>query len=135
MGLKIFLALGVLLTAFSQQRCNKEKPAGTCYKGRLEVKGICSNYTIRVLEGNIDPSKVEASWTDPNTGKTYRNVFALGSPCSFPASLKEGDEFYFTLQSPVQNCAVCEAYYPKPAKALAIAVLDKPCYDTSPTHP
>ena len=134
MGLKLVFALGVLLTAFSQQRCNKEQPAGTCFKGRLEVKGICSNHTITVLEGSIDPATVEASWTDPNTGKTYSQVFALGSPCSFPASINEGDEFYFTLQAPVQHCAVCEAWYPKPSKALAITVLDKPCYDSSPSH-
>jgi len=133
-GMKIFLAMGILLAALTQQRCNKEKTSSSCYKGRLEIKGICSNYTIKLLEGNLDPATIEASWTDPNTGKTYNNVFALGSPCSFPASLKEGDEFYFSLAAPVQNCAVCKAYYPKPAKALAITVLDKPCHDSSPSH-
>lgn len=133
--LKIFVVLGLLLTAFSQQRCQKQKAADSCFKGRLAVKGICSNYTIQVLEGNMDPAKVEASWTHPQTGVAYRQVFALGSPCTFPASLNEGDEFYFTLEPPVQDCAVCEAYSPKPAKALAITVVDKPCYDTPSSNP
>lgn len=110
-----------------QQKCSKEKTPANCYKGRLEVKGLCSNYTIKVLEGNLDPSRIEASWTDEQTGKTHTNVFALGSPCSFPPGLNEGDEFYFVPDTPVQDCAVCQAYYPKPSKMLSIKVLDKPC--------
>jgi hypothetical protein len=122
------LFAGLLAAAtLLQQKCNKEKTSSHCFKGRLEVKGICANYTIKVLDGAMDPSKIEASWTDEQTNKTYTNVFALGSPCTFPASVNEGDTFYFTLDTPVQNCAVCQAYYPKPAKSLSIKVLDKPC--------
>jgi hypothetical protein len=54
-------------------------------------------------------------------------VFALGSPCSFPASIGEGQTFYFTLDTPARDCNVCQAYYPKPSKALSINVLDNPC--------
>ena len=118
-----FLAVAVLF----QQKCNKAKTGSSCYKGRLEIKALCGNYTIKLLEGKLDASQIEASWTDEHTKKTYSNVFALGSPCNFPDSLKEGDEFYFTLGTPPQDCAVCQAYYPKPAKALSITVLDKPC--------
>lgn len=119
----VFAAAAVL----GQQKCNKETAGSNCYKGRLEIKGICANYTISLLEGKIDTSKIEASWTDENTKKTYNNVFALGSPCNFPDSLREGQEFYFTLDSAAQNCAVCQAYYPKPARSLSIKVLNKPC--------
>lgn len=125
--MKFFLIGVALLAMASQKKCNKAGRAATCYKGRLEIKALCSNYTIQLLEGAIDPSKIEASWTDEHTGKVYTNVFALGSPCNFPSTLKEGDEFYFTLAAPAQNCAVCQAYYPKPAKALSITVVDKPC--------
>ena len=125
--MKFFLTGVALLAMVAQKKCNKGETAGACYKGRLEIKALCSNYTIQLLEGAIDPSKIEASWTDEHTGKVYTNVFALGSPCNFPSTLKEGDEFYFTLAAPGQNCAVCQAYYPKPAKALSITVVDKPC--------
>jgi hypothetical protein len=117
----------IAAATFSETKCNKEKIAGNCYKGRLEVKGMCSNYTIAVLEGTIDPAKIEASWTDENTNKTYKNVFALGSPCSFPENISEGQEFYFSLDAPAQDCMVCQAFYPKPSKSLSIKVLDKPC--------
>jgi hypothetical protein len=122
----IIVSILVAATLF-QQKCNKEKISRMCYKGRLEIKGLCGNSTIKLLEGTLDASKFEASWTDEQTSKTYTNVFALGSPCSFPATLKEGDEFYFTLDAPPQTCMVCQAYYPKPAKAIPIKVLDKPC--------
>ena len=112
---------------FFQQKCNAKKEGPACYKGRLEIKGICANYTIAVLEGDMDPSRLEATWTDENTSKTYRNVFALASSCSFPDTIQEGDTFYFTLSNTKEDCMVCQAYYPKPAKALAITVLAKPC--------
>ena len=117
----------MLLAFLTQEKCNKRKQAANCYKGRLEIKALCGNYTIAVVEGALDSSKIESSWTDEQTSKTYRNVFALGSPCSFPDSIQAGQEFYFTIEPTIQNCMVCQAYYPKPTKALSIKVLDKPC--------
>lgn len=82
------------------------------------------NYTISLIEGQLDPSLLEAEWTDESTGKKYQKVFALGSPCNFPESIQEGDEFYFSIDSTTkQDCAVCMAYYPTPAKKLKIKVL------------
>jgi hypothetical protein len=99
-----------------------------CIKGKLMIKGICMNYTISVISGNIDQSLIEKSWTDKSTGKVYQNVFALGSQCSFPADIKEGDDFYFKILSKNDpDCAVCMAYYPTPGKKLAIAVLKSGC--------
>ena len=118
----------VLLTVAALfQQCNRVPAITHCYKGRLEVKALCSNYTIAVIEGNLDTSQIESSWTDESTGKRYQNVFALGSPCSFPDSIQQGQAFYFTLTPKDEECAVCMAYYPKPSKALSINVLDKPC--------
>lgn len=97
------------------------------YKGKLEIKAACMNYTIRLLEGNIDTSHIASSWTDETTGKSYKNVFALGSRCNFPSTIKQGDEFYFTVDSTiVQTCLVCMIYYPVPPKKLFIRVIDKP---------
>ncbi|HEU4901476.1 MAG TPA: hypothetical protein VFT06_01765 [Flavisolibacter sp.] len=125
--MKFIFILAAAVSFWGQQRCNREVAASNCYRGRLEIKGICSNYTISVREGQIDSSRIEASWTDENTKKTYTNVFALGSPCNFPDSIAEGQEFYFTLDSTAQDCMVCQAYYPKPARSLSIKVLNQPC--------
>ena len=104
----------------------KSKNENAVYKGKLEVKGMCMNYTIKLLEGNIDASKLVAEWKNEVTGKTHSNVFALGSVCNFPSTLNEGDEFYFSIDTTyVSNCAVCLAYYPKPAKSIAIKVVNK----------
>lgn len=78
------------------------------------------NYTISVIKGDIDPSLVEASWTDPVTNKTYPNAFGLKSICTFPPDINEGDEFYFKIEEVPQNCGVCQAYYPTPQKRLSI---------------
>ncbi|HEV7781928.1 MAG TPA: hypothetical protein VGO58_11725, partial [Chitinophagaceae bacterium] len=96
------------------------------YKGRLEIKGICSNYTIKLLEGDIDTMKIAANWTDESSGKSHTNVFGLKNPCSFPASIKQGDEFNFAIDTAKSNdCIVCDAYYPTPPRSLQIKVLDK----------
>jgi len=113
----------ILIVTTDKCRNKTEKSA---YKGKLEVKGMCMNYTIKLLEGNIDASKLVAEWKNEVTGKTHNNVFALGSVCNFPPTINEGDEFFFTIDtSYVSNCAVCLAYYPKPAKSIAIKVVNK----------
>jgi hypothetical protein len=99
-----------------------------CYRGKLEVKGGCMNYTIGITSTTFDTSMVMATWTDETTGKAYQNVFALNSRCTFPDTIKAGDEFYFKIDSTtVQNCAVCLMYYPVPAKKLSIKVIQGPC--------
>lgn len=117
---------------------NKEKTSEnvdalstTCFKGRLEIKAMCGNYTVKVLEGNIDPSLIQQSWKDRTTGKTYENVFRLANSCNLPSSVKEGDEFYFQIQNKNEECAECQAYYPTPEKSLHIKVLDKACSNSS----
>lgn len=127
--LKIIVMKLIVFTAFAftvltAATCKNQKTPENCFKGKLEIKAICSNYTIKLLEGELD-SRIEASWKDESTGKTYEDVFALGSPCSFPQTINEGDEFYFVLADADQNCAVCQAYYPKPAKSLAIKVVQR----------
>ena len=123
----LFFILSAFLLA-SAGKCGKAKNPADCYKGRLEKKGICMNYTISVIEGSIDTSMVENSWTDPNTGTRYARAFRLGSVCSFPQTINEGDEFYFTIdKNPEKDCAVCQAYYPTPSKTIFIRVLNEAC--------
>ncbi|MBL7741322.1 MAG: hypothetical protein JNK14_19010 [Chitinophagaceae bacterium] len=125
--MKRFLLLStIFMLAVSADKCGTKKGEPIPYKGKLETKGLCMNYTIRLLEGSIDTSLISASWTDEVKGKTFTSVFGLGSPCTFPATINEGDEFYFMIDTAtVQNCAVCMAYYPTPPKKLAIKVISK----------
>ena len=128
--IKTSILIGLISVVLaSQKECtNNNKKSGGCYKGKLEIKGICSNYTITVLEGSLDRSKISKSWTDENTNKTYSNVFALDSPCSFPADIKEGEEFYFIVREEEdKDCNVCMAYYPTPPKRLSITVSKTAC--------
>lgn len=126
MKLLTLLASFIMVSA-SSKSCREELPPG-CYKGRLEVKGGCMNYTISIQSKNFDSAMVVAKWTDETTGKNYRNAFGLGSPCTFPDSLNAGDEFYFSIDSTTkQNCSVCMMYYPTPEKKLSIKVLNAPC--------
>jgi hypothetical protein len=124
--MKVLTYLVVILMALS---CNTVKHASTsCFKGKLEIKGACMNYTIMLLLGDLDTSLIVKSWINESTGRSYSNVFALGSRCSFPADIQEGQEFYFVLDtSTVQNCAVCMMYYPVPSKQLSIKVLPGAC--------
>ena len=125
MKLFIFLSVVAALT-ISAADCGEKNKNNTAYKGRLEIKALCFNYTIRLLEGNIDTAQIAASWTDETTSKAYSNVFRLGNPCDFPDSLQQGDEFYFTIDSSATKpCTVCMAYYPTPPKAVAIKVIKK----------
>jgi hypothetical protein len=119
-GFIIVSILATLILANSDCTHNKD-----VYKGRLEIKGICSNYTISVLEGEIDTARIEAAWIDENTGKSYSNVFRLDQPCTFPDTIDAGEEFYFRIDTTERECTVCMAYYPVPRKGLKIKVVDK----------
>jgi len=127
MKLLLLFSSFMLLSASTKSCKEAQLPIG-CYKGKLEIKALCMNYTITIENKNFDTSMVVANWTDESTGKIYKNVFGLGSRCTFPDTLKEGDEFYFTIDSTsVQNCMVCMAYYPTPVKKLSIKVLNARC--------
>lgn len=120
-----FLIYPLAIFTLSKYTCNRQASSGK-YKGRLEVAGICMNYTIKLLEGSIDTSRISSNWTDEVTGKSYIKVFALGNPCSFPSSIKQGDEFYFYLDTVTEKgCITCMAYYPKPPRKLSIRVAEK----------
>ena len=119
---KIVLLLSLSVILLSNSDCKKNEGT-TRYKGKLEIAGMCMNYTIRLIEGRVDTSLISADWVDETTNKTYTNVFRLGNPCDFPASIKQGDEFYFTLfTGKGKECAVCMAYYPTPPKAVSIKI-------------
>jgi len=123
------LVFGALISLVMQVKdCTAPRNKTACFKGRLEIKGLCSNYTIKILDGAMDTSGKMTNWIDENTGKTYTDVFALANPCSFPPGIDEGDEFYFIVSTAKdKGCNICMAYYPVPPKRVSISVLQKPC--------
>jgi hypothetical protein len=132
--MKFFLLIVSFISLIlSKENCknktrNSRVTAPGCYKGKLEVKGGCMNYTISITSQNFDTAMVVTNWKDESTGKNYKNVFALNSRCTFPNTINEGDEFYFVIDSTgVQNCMVCMMYYPVPAKKLSIKIIEGPC--------
>jgi hypothetical protein len=125
---KIFSFLCIVLVMASSYQCNNKTGSGKegVLKGRLVIKEICSHYVVQVVEGQIADSLVTNGWTDDKRGKTYDKVFTISNRCSFPAaSIKEGDEFEFTIDAnPVpEDCAVCMAFYPTPEKRNAIKII------------
>lgn len=124
--MKFFLILSIVSTMLlASSECNNKQTGTPMLKGRLEIKGICLNYTIKLLEGNIDTSLIDTRWTDENTGKEYTNVFGLQNPCKFPENLNIGDEFSFSIDTTLNNdCMKCEAYYPTPFRKLNIKVAE-----------
>ena len=129
MKLILFLYLA-LASALSVDGCKKPSAiASDCFKGRLEIKGQCMNYTIKVLEGKMDTGLIMSTWTDEATGRVHKDVFRLASVCNFPPEIKQGDEFYFRVETTTgsKDCAVCMAYYPTPAKELSIVVQKNGC--------
>ena len=115
----LLVAVAFLLLGF---QCEKQVD-GPLLKGKLAVNGICSNITITLVEGDLEPTQFENSWTDPITGITYQKAFRLANPCQFPSHIREGDEFYFRVSPRAnENCVTCLAFYPTPQIALTIQV-------------
>lgn len=125
--MRILILLSTLsILLLSETKCGKKSVAEKKYKGKLEIKALCMNYTISVQAGEMDSAAIIKNWMDESGKKSYNNVFKLGNPCDFPATINQGDEFYFVIDtSKGRNCAVCMAYYPTPPKALSIKVLDQ----------
>lgn len=131
--MRVLLALIAFTTLSATCHKNTTTPlpaprlASNCYKARLEIKGICMNYVIKVLEGDVTRLNIEKEWEDETDGKVHTNVFALGSRCSFP-DIAEGDEFYFVVTGIEDNgCNVCMAYRPVPSAKNNIVVSKTAC--------
>lgn len=128
------LALTLFLTTISckKDRSSHKESLANCYRGRLEIKGWCGNYTIKVLDSTTPPGMVQDTWTNPYTSNIYQNVFGLSNICDFPNTLKQGDEFYFSItKGSKNNCAYCTGYYPAPDTTQDIVVLSAPCNKTT----
>ncbi|HTI92991.1 MAG TPA: hypothetical protein VL727_20475 [Puia sp.] len=73
---------------------------------------------IEILSGPIDPSKVSASWTDPDNDSVYEQVFKVSGSdinCNLAAyGLGKGDTLQFELNPnpPDMTCMTCNDVNP-----------------------
>ncbi|HZH38578.1 MAG TPA: hypothetical protein VEX17_00750 [Bacillales bacterium] len=94
-----------------------------CYLGKLEIKGMCGQYVVRIISKNKNKMNVAPTWKDPNSGKVYKNVFTVANHCSFPSSIQQGQTFNFTITNDTKNdCMTCQAFTPVPDQSIAIQV-------------
>jgi hypothetical protein len=81
------------------------------------IGSICSQYTIQLIAGDMDPARYLKTWKNVQNDSTYHNVFAVGNYCDFgKQGLQKGDTFHFRLlrDSAVQSCVICLIYEPTP---------------------
>ena len=117
--------LGLLLICSPGCHRNNDGPV---LKGKLVLAAGCGNWVVQLLEGNIPPGQIAASWKDSVTNIVYTNVFAISNTCAFDAyHLNKGDVFRFQLASEVkdQTCFYCLLYYPTPPAMNAVKNVQK----------
>src|SRR5918998_1611997 len=104
--------------------CNKELvDQQTCLTGVLVKAGICGQRVIKVTSHNKGGLAYAAIWQDQSSGKTYENVFTVANSCTFPTTIKEGEQINFKLTTNTANdCAQCMAITPVPAEKNNIIV-------------
>ncbi|MES2371551.1 MAG: hypothetical protein V4557_03160 [Bacteroidota bacterium] len=109
------LAVLVLITACSP------KPQNTlisCFTGKLVKRGICGQRVIQLISEPAESIVMARNWTDSMSGKKYENVFTVANPCDFPAAIKEGEEFTFSITTtPGSGCITCYAYTTVPKES------------------
>lgn len=111
---KIFAVL--LSLPLLAQQCEKKQT--TCLKGKV-VRVTCATTVVQVLNNS---SVGDAAWSDSMvTHQTYKHVFSVTNKCEMPATLKAGDEFWFSLDSShTASCIVCMMYDAPPRAQFAV---------------
>ncbi len=104
-----------------------QSSASKTLTGRLVIKENCNHYVVSLESGQLDTSRIAATWKDEKRNTSFTNVFTVASSCSFgQAGLNEGDLFSFEVSDgPPEACAVCLMFYPTPDKKLAIKNIKK----------
>lgn len=113
----LFIALFMmsLLGCSKNHVANSIRESSTCFTGRLVKKGICGQRVVEIVSENRATLSFAPEWTDPGSGKVYRNVFTVGNLCDFPGNIEEGVTFQFSIHArPSWNCLVCQAWTATP---------------------
>ena len=104
---------GILL--FAACKPSRNHSSGP-FTGKV-IGDICSQYTIQLISGDMDPARYLKTWKNTQNDSTYHNVFALSNFCDFGKyGLHKGDTFQFRLlpDSHAQSCVSCLIYEPTP---------------------
>ena len=121
--------LSVILISILLSSCIQLPNAGNSSNSqRIKAKVIritCATTVIQVLDAaHYDLGE---TWTMEGTSNTYEHVAVVSNKCEFPATLHEGDEFYFNViaESDANNdCAVCMMYDFPPSKGIFLKVVN-----------
>jgi hypothetical protein len=127
MARSVLRSIILLFMLGSGVMCQPEQVTLPALKGKLVLNRACSNFVIQVLQGSVDPSKIDPLWKDTANDSTYINVFAVANRCTFPSGLAEGDTIFFALDPnpPAQTCQICQIYYPTPPVMNAVQDVQK----------
>lgn len=105
----------LLLFASAGLRCRRQSDLSPgLLTGKLVIADACGMSAIQVLSGAIDSSKLSASWTDPDNGTVYHQVFKVSGSdiyCDLAAyGLGKGDILQFELNPDPPNmvCNECD---------------------------
>ena len=112
---------GIIFFACKPSRNHSSGP----FTGKV-IGSICSQYTIQLISGDMDPSRYLKTWKNAQNDSTYHNVFAVSNFCYFSTQgLQKGDTFQFRLlhDSTKESCAVCLIYEPTPDVQNTIKVI------------
>lgn len=94
-----------------------------CFTGKLVKRGICGQRVVQLIGQPDGGMAIAQQWTDSLSNKAYENVFTVGNPCNFPSTIKEGEEFTFTMTTqPDSECIQCMAYTPVPEQKNSVLV-------------
>jgi len=121
--LQLPLFFGIIIFGCKATRTHSTGP----FTGKV-IGSICSQYTIQLVSGDMDPARYVKTWKHSMNDSVYHNVFALNNFCYFSTQgLQKGDVFQFKLlpDSARQSCAVCLIYEPTPPVTNSIEVIHK----------
>ena len=94
-----------------------------CFTGKLVKRGICGQRVIQLISDPQGGIGFAQNWTDSLAHRSYENVFTVGNPCLFPATINEGETFSFSLtNAPDSNCIRCMAFTAVPEQKNNIVV-------------
>jgi hypothetical protein len=117
------LVLLVLLPLFQLCSTRPQTDEKACFTGKLVKRGICGQRVVQLIGQPDGGMAIAQNWTDSLSHKAYENVFTVGNSCNFPSTIKEGDEFTFTMTTqPDSDCAQCMAYTPVPEQKNSVIV-------------
>jgi hypothetical protein len=140
----------LLLIASPGLQCRRQEPISRSsiprpnqgvLTGKLVVSDACGMSAIEVLSGAIDPSKVSASWTDPDDHNTYVQVFKVSGSdmyCNLAAyGLGKGDTLQFELDPnpPNMTCMSCNDVNPPSVPPIYNAIRNVRKLNVTPTAP